>query len=58
MPTTTTVTNEETLLRIENEYLLKKINEELNEWIKNNYGSTKHTVISIAISSLALLIGI
>lgn len=58
MPTTTAITNKETLLQRENEYLLKKINEELNELIKNNYGSTKHTVISIAISSLALLIGI
>ncbi|CAG8553016.1 36015_t:CDS:2 [Gigaspora margarita] len=50
--------NREILLRRENEYLTKKIKEELDAWRKNNYESTKHTVISIVISSLALIFGI
>ncbi|KAF0442574.1 hypothetical protein F8M41_003650 [Gigaspora margarita] len=49
--------NREALLRRENEYLTKKIKEELSTWRKNNYESAKHTVISIVISSLALVFG-
>ncbi|CAG8621228.1 25325_t:CDS:2, partial [Gigaspora rosea] len=50
--------NRESLLRRENIYLTKKIKEELGAWRKNNYDSAKHTVISIVISSLALVFGI
>ncbi|KAF0442572.1 hypothetical protein F8M41_003648 [Gigaspora margarita] len=50
--------NRGSLLQRENEYLMKKIKEELDTWRKNNYESAKHTVISIVISSLALVFGI
>ncbi|CAG8747878.1 9506_t:CDS:1 [Racocetra persica] len=48
----------ETLLQKENEYLHKKIKEELDTWRKNNFESAKHTVISIVVSSFALLFGV
>ncbi|CAG8461601.1 3334_t:CDS:1, partial [Dentiscutata heterogama] len=50
--------NQEILLQRENEFLMIKIKEELDAWRKNNYESSKHTVISIVISSLALIFGV
>ncbi|KAF0518310.1 hypothetical protein F8M41_016811 [Gigaspora margarita] len=46
------------LLHKENEYLMKKITEELTTWSNNNTNSAKYTVISIVISTIALLFGV
>ncbi|CAG8592760.1 21608_t:CDS:2 [Gigaspora rosea] len=46
------------LLQKENEYLMKKITEELTTWSKNNIKSAQYTVISIVISVIALLFGV
>ncbi|CAG8667131.1 7740_t:CDS:2 [Gigaspora margarita] len=48
----------EALLQNENEYLLKKITEELKTWTDNNTNSAKYTAISIVISAIALLFGV
>ncbi|CAG8489615.1 5376_t:CDS:2 [Cetraspora pellucida] len=49
---------QEILLEKENEYLQRKIKEELEAWRKNNFESAKATVISIVVSSLSLLFGV
>ncbi|KAF0521885.1 hypothetical protein F8M41_015664 [Gigaspora margarita] len=48
----------EVLLQKENEYLMKKITEELNIWSDNNSNSAKYTIISIVIFAIACLFGV
>ncbi|KAF0518311.1 hypothetical protein F8M41_016812 [Gigaspora margarita] len=48
----------EVLLQKENEYLMKKITEELSTWSDNNAKSAGYTIVSIVISAIALLFGV